>query len=1058
MLVLHATWSDGLLLLWGERGRAPTGDPAAKAGNGGSSPHPFAASADELSALASGLTGPHELNLWLPGRGGRPMASPTLSLHAPGSPNGSGEGETELARFVVPAMRIPPLRAERLLDRLLDTAAAESQVAAGDSLAFFATLARLARSLVCQQRVVPMVMQLGGTASTGSWLPWLGDEPASSRVVALAKAMPPIARAAVSETDDDAWAVTDLALGSVADALCREALRGAEMYEAIETVAPEDDPQVAWLSGLLNEEPRIAAQEEFGTELVRRVRVWIGGLDDRGVSSAWKLRFRLDEPEGLEGLEATDVDPGDLAWQLHFELQATDDDALIVEAEDVWLLPTDSVSMGGRRLDNPREMLVAELGRASKLYPRLETALEDTQPTRLELNTARAYQFLREFRPALVEQGFAVEAPEWWDQPTMRLGARLRIESGEHETDTGPGSGETQAARLGLDALVRFAWDISVGEHVLTQNEFESLAASKAPLVRLGGRWVELRPEDLQAALRLVRQVGEGETSLGEALRMAYSAESGRHNLRVTGIEVSGWLSPLFDATGHAEDMEEIVLPDSFQGELRPYQLRGVSWLAFLEKFGFGACLADDMGLGKTVQLLALLLHERSIGLEAKADAAGLGPTLLIVPMSVVGNWVREARRFAPSLRVKVHHGVERAIGDKLVEQVGGCDLFVTTYALANRDREHLERVHWRRVVLDEAQFVKNPATKQSQAVRSFVSARRIALTGTPVENRLTELWSIMDFLNPGYLGPAATFRRRFAVPIERYHDEQKAEQLRSLVRPFVLRRHKGDPSIKVELPEKFESREYCHLTREQASLYESCVARMLKDVDESSGMHRRGLVLSSLIKLKQICNHPAQALKDFDPETGAPPDPARSGKCVRILEMLDEIVASDEKALIFTQYRQMGHLLSLMLRHEFGREILFLHGGTPQGGREQMIEQFQEMGVERPVMILSLKAGGVGLNLTAASHVFHFDRWWNPAVENQATDRAYRIGQDKNVQVHKFVVRGTLEERIDEMIESKTQLAHSIVGSGERWLTELSTDDLRSILTLRDDAVDDIS
>jgi hypothetical protein len=1047
MLVIHATWSEGALLLWGESGR-PGPDPSEP------DRHPFAIDSGTLARLAPEGSGAGRLRLRLPCVGGRPLPSPTLALHAPAMAGRAG-GEAALGEVGVPTVEIPPLRVERVLDRVLDAASSDTELASGDSLRFFATLARLARSLVCQQRVVPMVLQVGGSAAAGCWRPWLADEPAAGRVVALARSMPPIARAGVAETDADAWAVTDEALGVVTDALCREALRRADMHEAIETVSAEEDPQVAWLEGLLDDTPEISGGERFGPELVRRVRVWIGGLDDRGVSSAWKLRLRLEEPAALEGLDPGEVDASDLEWRLAFELQAADDEALIIDAEDVWLLPTDSVSMGGRRLDNPREVLLAELGRASKVFPRLERALEETQPTALELDTARAYQFLREFRPLLLEQGFAVEAPPWWDQPTMRLGARLRIESGLGEGDTGPGTGDAQATRLGLDALVRFAWDISVGEHVLTEGEFESLAASKAPLVRLGGRWVELRPEDLQAALRLVRQTGEGETSLGEALRMAYAAESGRHSLRVTGIEVSGWLSPLFDATGRAEHLEDISLPVGFHGVLRPYQLRGVSWLAFLERFGFGACLADDMGLGKTVQLLALLLHEREVGIEAEADSAGLGPTLLVVPMSVVGNWVREARRFAPELRVRVHHGVDRSVGDELVREVDRCDLFVTTYALANRDREHLERVHWRRVVLDEAQFVKNPQTKQSQAVRAFVAPRRIALTGTPVENRLTELWSIMDFLNPGYLGPSATFRRRFAVPIERYHDDQKADQLRALVRPFVLRRHKSDPSIMVELPEKVESREYCHLTREQASLYESCVSRMLKDVDQSSGMHRRGLVLSSLIKLKQICNHPAQALKDFDPDAGAPPDPSRSGKCVRIIEMLDEIIASDAKALVFTQYRQMGHLLALMLRHEFGREVLFLHGGTPQGQRETMIEQFQEAGPSRPVMILSLKAGGVGLNLTAASHVFHFDRWWNPAVENQATDRAYRIGQDKSVQVHKFVVRGTLEERIDEMIESKTQLAQSIVGSGERWLTELSTDDLRSILTLRDEAVD---
>lgn len=1048
MLVMHATWSDGSLLLWGERfrhGAAPAPGES-----------PYAAGVEELRERLLSPGEERRLTLLLPCLGGSPLPSPTLAHHVPALREaGAGDGKA-LGEVTVPAVRLDPGDAERELDRLIEAADAHGQFAVGSSILFFATVARMARSLVCQQRVVPMVLQLGGNAAEGAWRPWLGDEPASSRVVALARSMPPVARAGLGSCDHDAWAVTDEALGAITDALCREALVGDSMSEAIESSSAEDDPQVAWLAGLLGGETEIPAQEKYGPELVRRVRVWIGGLDDRGLSAAWKLRLRLEEPPNLDMLDASEVDPGDLAWKLHFELRAIDDESLSIEAEDVWLLPTDSVSMGGRRLENPRELLLGELGRASKIYKQLERALKEIQPSSLELDTKQAYQFLREIRPLLLEQGFDVDAPVWWDQPTMRLGARLRIDSGDAQADAGPHAGDALPTRLGLEALVRFAWDISVGEHVLSQAEFESLANAQAPLVRLGGRWVELRAEDLQAALRLVRQAGDGTATLGEALRMAYAAESRQHALQVTGIEVSGWLSPLFEETGVGDAMVEVETPKNFRGELRPYQLRGVSWLAFLERFGFGACLADDMGLGKTVQLLALLLHERAVGIEARAESAGLGPTLLVVPMSVVGNWVREASRFAPDLRVMVHHGVERALGDKLVEEVAECDLFVTTYALANRDREHLERVHWRRIVLDEAQYVKNPQAKQSQAVRAFLAPRRIALTGTPVENRLTELWSIMDFLNPGYLGPAATFRRRFAVPIERYHDQDRAEQLRALVRPFVLRRHKADPSIMVELPDKLETREFCHLTREQASLYESCVVRMLKDVDSAEGMHRRGLVLSSLIKLKQICNHPAQALKDYDPDSGAPPDPSRSGKCVRLIEMLDEILASDEKALIFTQYRQMGHLLGLILRHEFDREILFLHGGTPQGQRVSMIDEFQGEGPARPVMICSLKAGGVGLNLTAASHVFHFDRWWNPAVENQATDRAYRIGQDKTVHVHKFVVRGTLEERIDEMIESKTQLAHSIVGAGERWLTELSTDDLRSILTLRADAIED--
>jgi SNF2 family DNA or RNA helicase len=500
--------------------------------------------------------------------------------------------------------------------------------------------------------------------------------------------------------------------------------------------------------------------------------------------------------------------------------------------------------------------------------------------------------------------------------------------------------------------------------------------------------------------------------------------------------------------------------PPGFKGTLRPYQERGLSWLAFMERFGFGACLADDMGLGKTVQLLALLVHERE---EAKRAAAGTGaepqrvaPTLLIVPMSVVGNWTKEVTRFSPSIQCLVHHGPLRRQGDAFLAAVSKSDLVVTTYALANRDKDLLARVGWGRVVLDEAQFVKNPAAKQSQAVRAIEAPRRIALTGTPVENRLSELWSIMDFLNPGYLGGAGQFRTRFAVPIERYHDPARAGQLRGLVRPFILRRVKTDPTVVADLPEKLETKEFCHLTPEQAQLYETCVKRMLTDVEAAEGIHRRGLVLAALIKLKQICNHPAQALKDADPTPAAAVDPTRSGKGIRLLEMLDEVLAEGDRALVFTQFRQMGHLLESMLKRELGRDILFLHGGTPQGQRQKLIDDFQDPKGKAPVLVLSLKAGGVGLNLTAATHVFHFDRWWNPAVENQATDRAYRIGQTRTVQVHKFVVRGTLEERIDEMIESKTELAENIIGHGERWLTELDTTQLREILTLRADAVGD--
>jgi SNF2 family DNA or RNA helicase len=416
--------------------------------------------------------------------------------------------------------------------------------------------------------------------------------------------------------------------------------------------------------------------------------------------------------------------------------------------------------------------------------------------------------------------------------------------------------------------------------------------------------------------------------------------------------------------------------------------------------------------------------------------------------MSVVGNWEHELRRFAPSLKVMTHHGPGRLSGEPFKEAVGRHDLVISTYALAARDRELLESVYWRGVVLDEAQNVKNASTKQAQAVRSFKADFRVALTGTPVENRLSELWSIMEFLNPGYLGSADRFRKNFSIPIERGNDAGTKAQLRTLVQPFILRRVKSDPTIISDLPEKLEFKVFCSLMPEQASLYEAVVREMMEAIDSSEGMQRKGLVLASLTKLKQICNHPAHFLSDHSAL------PGRSGKLARLEEMLEEVVAADDRALVFTQYAEFGKELQSYLRERLGKDVLFLYGGTPRHVRDRLVSRFQNDRRGPPIFILSLKAGGTGLNLTRASHVFHYDRWWNPAVESQATDRAFRIGQTRNVQVHKMICSGTLEEKIDEMIESKKLLAEQVVGAGESWLTELSTDELKSLFELRREAV----
>ncbi|GAB4383531.1 MAG: DEAD/DEAH box helicase [Phycisphaerales bacterium] len=1046
-IVLHAclTWSG--FRLWAEDPRLWT-----RHQRDANADHPFAVPAQRLLARLErlGLTGQADrIALRLPAVGPHPAPSANLARLA--GAVGDDAAPTGLAEFNAPCVSIPHAELMRTIETL-DEQAEKQGILLASSVRFFLTASRVARHLLAQQRFVPMLWEHPSGELSASWHPWLNDAQTAARIAALVRAMPPSARAVVDGWNHDPAKILEAFLGTLIDAHARRALSAEHMLDTVASRDPLKDVQVAWMQGLLGNATAVPTLPADRSEMVRQVRRWIGSLEERGESSQWRLLLRLHEPP------AADDAPDDQAeWILSFHLQDVELGNLVVDADEVWMLSGESLTIEGRSLEGPTDLLLAELGRASRLYDRLESVLDESEPTQMRLTTRQAYEFLREFRPILIEQGFAVEVPSWWDSPAGRLGARLRITSDPLEAilahaESGQGAA---ASQLGLSALVSYHWEIAIGDTTLSLFEFEQYARRDQPLVRIGGRWVEIRPEDVQSAISFISENPGGEMRLADAMRLAFGSDARKTGIPVVGLEAEGWVADILGSGGDGaragERVPQLDDPAGFRGTLRPYQRRGLSWMAFLERFGLGACLADDMGLGKTIQLLALLLHERET-----TPPAEILPTLLVAPMSVLGNWMHEIRRFAPQLRTLVHHGLERLQGQALIDEAAACDIVITTYALAHRDRETLDKVNWGRIVLDEAQYIKNPAAKQSQAVRGFVARHRIALTGTPVENRLSELWSIMDFLNPGYLGPSASFRTRFSIPIERYRDQSRSEQLRGLVQPFILRRVKSDPSVVADLPEKLESREFCHLTNEQATLYENCVKRMLADVDQSEGISRRGVVLAALIRLKQICNHPSQLLKDHDFASGKAPDPSRSGKCVRLLEMLDEVLAEGDQALIFTQFRQMGHLLEAMLEHELDREILFLHGGTPQSQRQKIVETFQKADGSRPILILSLKAGGVGLNLTAATHVFHFDRWWNPAVENQATDRAYRIGQTRTVQVHKFVVRGTLEERIDEMIESKTELAERIIGAGERWLTELDTDQLRDLLTLRADAIGD--
>jgi SNF2 family DNA or RNA helicase len=629
--------------------------------------------------------------------------------------------------------------------------------------------------------------------------------------------------------------------------------------------------------------------------------------------------------------------------------------------------------------------------------------------------------------------GFGVLLPAWW----TRKGTKQKLTvSAAVRSPKMAGNG-----RLTLETVVEFDWKAALGEHTLTRRELETLAKLKAPLVRVRGQWVQVSAEEIQAALAFWKKK-ESTGTLRDVVQMALGAKPAPGGLEVRDVRGDGWVGDFLEQLQGNATFRELPPPDGFQGTLRPYQVRGYSWLAFLRQWGLGGCLADDMGLGKTIQTLALVQRDWQSAQK---------PSLLICPVSVVGNWRKEAQRFTPDLPVLVHHGLKRVKGESFAKAVSPHALVISSYGLMHRDLEQLQKVEWAGVILDEAQNVKNPETKQAKAARALPAEYRLALTGTPVENHVGDLWSIGEFLNPGFLGGQADFRRRFFLPIQVQRDQAAAERLKKLTGPFLLRRLKTDKSIIADLPDKLEMKVYCTLTKEQASLYAAVVEDVNRAIAEAEGIQRKGLILATLAKLKQVCNHPAHFLGDGSAL------PKRSGKLTRLAEMLEEVTLAGDRTLVFTQFAEMGKLLQEHLQDELGREIYFLHGGTPKKRRDQMVERFQAGGVDAaPVFVLSLKAGGLGLNLTGANHVFHFDRWWNPAVENQATDRAFRIGQTRNVQVHKFVCVGTLEERIDEMIERKRSIAEDIVGTGEQWITELSNAELHEVFSLRTDAVRD--
>jgi SNF2 family DNA or RNA helicase len=1035
MLALHGFWSlRGGLCLWAEDSAlsVKSGSQAMRSAR----PHPFAASAGALAALHAGQ--PAEAVLLLPSLRTAPLDSPELVRTAPRPP---ARSKAALLPWTVPVVT---LDAAEALTALSERAPG---IRYGASLGYLADVAAFAGELVARGRVLPALArdQAGAAAR---WRPSL-QGPDAMAMHALARAMPPVCRAVPG--DDDPYELLTTALGAMVDAAAREALPGG-----LSLTPPRRGRRPgrlaaaeAWLAALGSADGRFDADPDEIDLLAEALHPWdeVG----TGLTGPARATFRLaeaaSEPHADE-LGAGELDPGEPradtpsanqpganepgadggGWRLEFLLQSMADPSLLVPAAQAWV---DDGSLS-RWLSRPQELLLAELGRACRVYPELADGLHEPQPCALELGADGAYHFLSVAAPALDEAGFGVLLPSWWDR-RRRLGLTASAST--------PADGIVEkASRFGREQLMDFRWQLAVGDDTLTEAEIAALAAAKAPLVRLRGQWVAIDSDQLKRGLEFLARERSGQATAAEILRLAASHPDDLGTpLPLTRVTADGWLGELLGGSV-AQSLRPVPVPDHFQAVLRPYQERGLSWLAFLSSLGLGACLADDMGLGKTVQLLALEVAHR-------ADGPATGPTLLLCPMSLVGNWQREAARFTPGLRVYAHHGPQRLHGAALGARLGEADLVVTTYATATRDVDELSGFEWRRLVLDEAQAIKNSRSHAAQAAKRLRADHRVALTGTPVENRLAELWSIMDFLNPGMLGSGEQFRARYAIPVERHGLAEPAQRLRAVTRPYVLRRLKTDPAIIDDLPDKIEIKQYCQLTAEQGSLYQSVVDDMMDKIEHSSGIERRGNVLAAMAKLKQVCNHPALLLHDRS-AIGR-----RSGKVIRLEELLEEIIAEGDKVLCFTQFTEFAEMLLPHLAAQFSTDIAYLHGGTPKARRDELVTRFQS-GDGPPVFLLSLRAGGTGLNLTAANHVIHLDRWWNPAVENQATDRAFRIGQTRNVQVRKFVCAGTLEEKIDEMIEEKKALADLVITDGEGWLTELSTGELRKVFELSGDAV----
>ena len=804
--------------------------------------------------------------------------------------------------------------------------------------------------------------------------------------------------------EGDERRIGDLARARAHDGFDEATAEGAvrALLDAIADTMPRTAPSRSRVLTAPVARPEPVSPEEFSDVLQQRIaRLRARGRDDRPHLVSISFRVEADEEELVAG-----------SVRLVLQVHAVDNAAHVADAATLWAESGPDAGHGFG--DRARTHAAIALRSAADAWPVLDRLLDLRVPDELVLDTDEILSLLDGGAAALADAGHPVMWPKYLDREVTQ-----RVELGRRSAS--PREEALKDGLFGPDALFGFEWQLSLHGEELTDDEMDELARTTTPIMRLRDNWVAVDSAIIKRARkRLIRTVTPVQalaatlTGVVDIEDVAYEAVVGASLLAVR------------DRVLAASTGEQVPVPAGLHAELRDYQRQGLTWLAELTGLGLGACLADDMGLGKTVTVIALHLHR------------GDGPTLVVCPTSLLGNWEAEIRRFAPGVTVRRHHGSARDLD-------GVTDGFVlTTYGTMRNDAELLAAVPWGLVVADEAQHVKNSRSAAARALRTIPGSARVALTGTPVENDLTELWSILDWVVPGLLGSRGAFRKVWAGPIESGLEPTKARQFADLIGPFLLRRRKSDPGIAPELPAKTETDHPLHLTREQVVLYETYVRESMRRIEEADEETRRGLVLKLLTGLKQICNHPAHFLRQANPRLRG-----RSEKLELLDELVGTVLAEDGAVLVFTQYVAMARLLERHLAAT-GVPHQFLHGGTSVRERDAMVQRFQSG--EVPVFLLSLKAGGTGLNLTRADHVVHVDRWWNPAVEDQATDRAYRIGQTRPVQVHRFVTQGTIEEKVAELLARKRSLADSVLGRGEAALTELSDAELRDLVELRVD------